>query len=161
MGSHNKNLQKESSGVMAPQSSVLNDAHFNIQVFKNQIQNKLNEINPIIGFYDAIILGWNKRLTLAEYLLNREEDPNAKSNLKELLSIAKIEVERIKEATRDVAGMQVLLRDKMQDLNMLALRQSSAVDFNANLEIDDFKKVLYAADALLELRQQIVKEITI
>lgn len=160
MVSHSKVAQQEPSSIQISSSSMLDDSHLNIELFKTKIQNKLNEINPIIGFYDAIILGWNKRLTIASYLLNREEDAKAKSTLEELVNIAEIEISRIKEATRDVNAMQVLLRDKMQDLNMLALRQSSAIDFNANLEVNEFKKVLYAADALLELRQKIVKEIS-
>jgi hypothetical protein len=137
----------------------LADGQVNIQLFKTQIQNKLNEINPIIGFYDSIIIGWNKRFTLASYLLNREESSKDKETLKELATVAEIEISRIEKATQDVKEMQVLLREKIQDLNILALRQSSAIDFNANIEIDSFKKAIYAADALLELRQKIVKEI--
>lgn len=140
--------------------SDANDSIINIALFKDQIQNKLNEISPIIGFYDAIILGWTKRLTVAQYLLNTENDPKSRNNLKELSSIASLEIERIKIATRDVNEMQSILRDKMQDLNMLAVRQSSAIEFNAGLEIESFKKVLFAADALLELRQQNVKGLT-
>lgn len=138
---------------------LVDDEQVNIKVFKTQIQDKLNEINPIIGFYDSIILGWNKRRTLALYLLNREEVPKDKEILSELARVAEVEISRIENAMQDVKDMQVLLRDKIQDLNILALRQSSAVDFHVNIEIDSFKKALYAADALLELRQKIVKEI--
>lgn len=137
----------------------MEDGQVNIQLFKTQIQNKLNEINPIIGFYDSIILGWKKRLTLANYLLNREESTKDKETLKELAKVATIEISRIEKATQEVKEMQILLRDKIQDLNILALRQSSAIEFNDNIELDPFKKALYAADALLELRQKTVKEI--
>lgn len=139
------------------------DNEVNIELFKRRIEEKRQELLPIVAFYQTLRDGWIKRGHIAEVALENIQglSKQDRDKLNELIDIAVIEIERIDDTFRETSQIFGSLRGKIQDLDMLALRQSSAVpNINATFDIESINRIFHQADALIELRQEKFKELT-
>jgi hypothetical protein len=136
----------------------------NITLFKERLKQKRDELIPIVEFYETLREGWENRVGIAKRALNNVANLSKADtkNIMELISIAQLEIKRIDDSFLETSMMSEALSRKMQDLDMMALRQSSGVpgiEFNADL--DSINRVFHQADALIELRQNTMKELSL
>lgn len=136
----------------------------NLALFKERLQQKRTELIPVVEFYETLREGWENRVGIAERALRhiRNLSKADKRNIEELISIARLEIKRIDDSFLETSMISDALWRKMQDLDMMALRQSSAVpNVEFNVDIDSINRVFHQADALIELRQNKMKELSL
>lgn len=136
----------------------------NITLFKERLQQKRNELIPIVEFYETLREGWENRVSIAERALSHIGNLSKadKRNIEELISIAQLEIKRIDDSFLETSMISDALMRKVQDLDMLAVRQSSEVPgVEFKVDIDSINRVFHQADALIELRQNKMKELAL
>lgn len=139
------------------------DGQVNLTLFKSRLQAKREELIPLVSFYEDLREGWENRVAIAETALRNIKNISAedRAKLKELMEIAHLEIQRIDDTFLETSKISDDLWRKIQDLDMLTLRQSSEVQsVNVKIDIDSINQVFHQADALIELRQNKIKELT-
>ena len=135
----------------------------NITIFKAKIEEKRQALIPIVSFYETLREGWENRVGVAETALHNIKNisPQDLDKINELIKIAQLEIQRIDNTFRETSIISDALWVKIQDLDMLSLRQSSAVPgVNVQIDIEAINRVFHQADALIALRQGRIKELT-
>lgn len=135
----------------------------NITLFKSRLETKREELIPLVAFFEELKQGWEKRIAVASQVLslqaNRPKEDVKK--LQELIKIAQLEVKRIDDTFLEVSKISDELRVKIQDLDMIALRKISEVPgVSFLIDVDSINRAVHQADALIEIRQNKIKELT-
>jgi hypothetical protein len=134
----------------------------NLLSAQTQLRNRLQDINPIVTFYREIFEGWNCRLTLAKLALEQTPITDKRNHqiLSELVSVASQERETVLESFTAVTVVRNKLEQTVQDLDLLSLRNASRpVLDSVEFDLQDIRRVLHESDALMELRDQKMKEL--
>lgn len=138
------------------------NADVNLVSAQTELREKLQEINPAVGFYRELFEGWNSRLSYAKGALEQLPitDKRSREILSELVSVASRESSNASTAYNSLAKIRTALEAKIQDLDFLALKNKNhpAMTLPA-FDIKDIRRILHASDALLELRDSRTKEV--
>lgn len=138
-------------------------ADVNLIAARKNLTNKLQEIAPVIDFYKELCLGWNQRLKLAESALSQLPATEIRDIiiLKELKEVARKDTITSGETYKSISKVKKEMEEKIQDLDLLALKNVNRSKFSAaDIGLADIQRLLYASDALLELRDAQVKGLT-
>lgn len=138
-------------------------ADVNLTSARSDLADKLQEVIPVVEFYREFTLGWKRRLNLAVSAVKQlpANDKRNRQIISELITVAEREVAVTKDAYTAIDNIKTKLEEKIQDLDLLALKNSTHSELTAaDIGITEIQRLLHTSDALLELRGSQTKELT-
>lgn len=141
---------------------VASVADVNLTSARSDLASKLQMISPVIEFYKELILGWNRRVKLAESALSQlpSNDKRNHQILSELIKVARKNIVSNGETYTSLSKVKTEIEEKIQDLDLLALKNVNHSGFTAaDIGLIDIQRLLHTSDALLELRGSQMKEL--
>lgn len=135
----------------------------NLTSARTDLVNKLQEIAPVIDFYKELFVGWKRRLNLATSAQEQlpKSDTRNHEIIKELMRVARKEAASIQLTYFELSKVKTAMEEKIQDLDLLALKNVSSSGLTAaDIGLTDIQRLLHTSDALLELRGSQMKELS-
>lgn len=123
-----------------------------------ELEKQMEELVPVIDFYDRLVRGWHGRILRAEHAMkNPLNQSEVQQNVfLELRNVAKVELEKYLPVYNELKAVKVELKNRIGEFDLMRFKPSAQVTSHVNV-LDSFKQtkeLLHRADALIELRKE-------